>query len=115
MNLTVSFAAEGSYTFGSSLSYGIGVRNLVSATDSFTVRFGRINLLRHVAALGFAATSLDPERDLEVAAFSNGMSFPHASSDLLEGAPSLVLYELSGYAGTTLRVSKVNGSLSVTF
>lgn len=115
LNLTVSFAAEGSYTFGSSLAYGIGVRNLVSSTDSFTVRFGSVNLLRHVAAAGFAATSLDPELDLEVAAFSNGMSFPHASSDLLDGAPSLVLYELSGYAGTTLRVSTVNGALSVTF
>ena len=114
-NVTVAFAAEGSYTFGSSLSYGIGVRNLVSSTDSFTVRFGHINLLRHVAALGFAATSLDPERDLEVAAFSSGMSFPHASSDLSQGAASLILYELSGYAGDTLRVSIVNGALSVTF
>ena len=43
------------------------------------------------------------------------MSSPHASSDLSGGASDLILYQLSGYAGTTLRVSNVNGSLSATF
>jgi len=88
VNLTVVFAAEGSYTFGSSLAYGIGVRNFVSSASTFTVRFGHINLLRYATAPGSGATSLDPERDLEVAAFSNDMSFPHASSDLTVGASS---------------------------
>jgi hypothetical protein len=115
VNLAVSFGAEGSYSFGSSLSYGVGVRNMVSSTSTFTVRFGHINLLRYATAPGFTATALDSVRDLEVAAFSNGMSFPHASSDLSQGAPDLIFYQLSGYAGDTLRVSNVNGALSITF
>ena len=115
VNLTVAFAAVGSYTFGSSLSYGIGVRDMVSSTDTFTVRFGHVNLLRYATAPGSGPTSLDPVRDLEAAAFGNGMSFPHASSDLSVGASALILYELDGYAGPTLRVSNVNGVLLVSF
>lgn len=115
VNVEVSFGAEGSYSFGSSLAYGIGVRNLVSSASTFTVRFGTVDLLRYAPTLGLVAASMDPMRDLEVAAFSNGMSFPHASSDLAEGSPSLVFYSLAGYVGNTLRVAIVNGTLSVTF
>ena len=115
VNLSVSFAAQGSYTFGSSLAYGIGVRNLVASTDTFTVRFGSIDLLRYVTSLGSSRDSLDSNRDLEMAAFSSGMSFPHASSDLSEDAPQLIFYGLSGYDGDTLRVSKVGAALSITF
>ena len=115
MDLTVSFSTPGDYAFGSSLAYGIGVRSLVSSSDTFAVRFGHINLLRYEVPGNATAVALDAQRDVEVIAFSSGMSFPHASSDLAPNSAALVFYNLDGNNGDTLRLAKVGGAISVTF
>jgi hypothetical protein len=123
----VTFEAEGSYGFVSTLTYFLG-RNEYSVDSGppTIVRFGSINLLRHevhdvadrhdpFVGRHPAEPALDPGGDLEVTAFTSGLQFPHDVSDLLPGSPVLVFYELDGDSGGTLRVDRDVSKAVVTY
>jgi len=129
---SVSLAAQGSYAFSSRLAYTVGMKSAqVESGPPLVVRFGSVHLLRYGGFTGldplspaagqvFAAAypadpALDPARDLEQLAFAPAGAFPHEDSDLLPGAPPLVLYELEGFTGNTLRVAQSGGKIVVTY
>jgi hypothetical protein len=130
--VTLSLAAEGSYGFASSLDYSVGLNDgRVDSGAPMIVRYGQVNLLRYGGVTGLdplaptydqiflgrapAEPGLDPGRDLEVVAFTAGLSFPHDVEDLLPGSPPLVLYELGGDTGDTLRVRRWGSKIVITF
>jgi len=58
--------------------------------------------------------SLSLERDLESSNFVSGSSFPHETTDLSE-TPLLIFYQIYGVSGDSLRVSKDNGKITITY
>ena len=132
LDVTVSLPAEGSYAFDAAVTYRVGMNEATAAApEPLVVRFGRVSLLRYGGLTSLSPWSpapasvftgaypddptLDPARDLEVVAFASGAAFPHEGSDLGAGSPPLVLYQLEGSAGNTLRLSKEDGKLVARF
>ncbi len=63
-----------------------------------------------------ATPSLDADRDLEHPQFSSGARFNHDESDFdFDHSPPLVFYELYGYSGNGLRVSKDEAKIVITY
>jgi len=132
IQVTVSFGAEGSYGFTSTLTYSTGLNEYqVDSGAPEVVRFGHVSLLRYAGVTQIAPqvpqnvdifvdrhpvdTALDAVRDLEVIAFESGQDFPNSVADLLPGSATLVFYELDGDSGNTLRVNTSGGRIVVSY
>ena len=132
IQVTVTFGAEGSYGFTSTLTYrsGLNQHQVDSGAPEF-VRFGLVNLLRYAGVTQIAPqvpqnedifvnqhpvdTALDAVRDLEVEVFESGQDFPSQAADLLPGSATLVFYELEGDSGSTLRADKSGGRVVLSY
>jgi hypothetical protein len=131
-SVTLSLPQEGSWAFASSLSYSVGLNTTrVDSGSPALVRYGPVNLLRYGGIVQLdpmlpdgtevfrgpapADPALDPARDVEVVAFTPGLAFPHDVSDLLQGAPPLVFYELDGEPGDGLRLAREDGKIRITY
>jgi len=132
IQVTVTFGAEGSYGFTSTLSYYTGLnQHQVDSGAPEIVSYGHVNLLRYAGVTQIAPQlppnvaifvnrypvdpALDSARDLEVADFESGQTFPNDTADLLAGSATLVFYELEGDSGSTLRADKVNGRIVLSY
>jgi hypothetical protein len=132
IQVTVTFGAEGSYGFTSTLTYNSGLNpHQVDSGAAQIVRFGLVNLLRYAGVTQIAPqlpqnanifvnqhpvdTALDTARDLELMAFESGQDFPNDAADLNPGAPALVFYELEGDSGSTLRANKAGGRVVLSY
>ncbi len=62
-----------------------------------------------------ARPALDLADDVEHPDFSSGVPFDHDTSDLSADASPLIFYELYGYSGNGLRVSKDLGKVVITY
>jgi hypothetical protein len=131
-DVTVSFGAEGSFGFVSTLDYLSGVNpESVDSGDPELIRFGSVNLLRYGGVIRLpdqlppneeifgapypADPSLDPARDTEVVAFEPALPFPNDLADLLPGSSPLVFYELEGWAQDSLRVELSGGKVVIRY
>jgi len=132
IQVTVSFGAEGSYGFASTLTYNSGLNPYqVDSGTPQIVRFGHVNLLRYASVTQIAPQSppnaeifvnqhpvdpaLDPLLDLEVMVFESGQGFPNDTVDLTPGSAALVFYELEGDSGSTLRVNEAGGRVVLSY
>jgi len=123
IQVTVNFAAEGSYGFSSTLDYRSGLnQDGVDSGAPKIVRFGHVNLLRYAGVTQLAPQTpqnteifveqypvdpaLDTVADLAVLVFESEQRFPSDTADLMPGSAALVFYELEGDSGDTLRVRK---------
>ena len=132
IQVTVTFGAEGSYGFTSTLTYNSGLnQDQVDSGAPQVVRFGEVNLLRYAGVTQIAPQvpqnagifvnqhpvdpALDTVRDLEVLVFASGQDFPNDTADLTPGSATLVFYELEGDSGSTLRVDKAGGRVVLSY
>ena len=132
IQVSVIFATEGSYGFTSTLTYNSGLNPYqVDSGAPQIVRFGRVNLLRYAGVTQIAPQSpqnaeifvnqypvdpaLDPLRDLELMVFESEQGFPNDTADLTPGSAVLVIYELEGDSGSTLRVNKAGGRVVLSY
>jgi hypothetical protein len=132
IQVTMTFGAEGSYGFTSTLTYSAGLnQHQVDSPAPEVVRFGHVNLLRYAGVTQIAPQvppnadifvnqqpvdpALDTVRDLEVRVFESGQDFPKDAADLLPGSATLVFYELEGDSGSTLRASKASGRIVLSY
>jgi hypothetical protein len=132
VEVTLSFDAEGSFGFASTLNYDTGLNSQqVNSGPPLVVRYGHVNLLRYAGVVRLpdqlppnseifveqhpADPALDPARDTEVVAFESALAFPNDVGDLLPGAPPLVFYELAGDSRDTLRMSRAGGKLVIIY
>jgi len=132
IQVTLTFGAEGSYGFTSTLTYKSGLNpEQVDSGAPQVVRFGHVNLLRYAGVTQIAPQlpqnveifvdqypvdpALDAVRDLELMVFESGQDFPSDSADLNAGSAALIFYELEGDSGNTLRLNKAGGRVVVSY
>jgi len=123
-SVTVTFDAEGTYSFNTSLDFWVGLSHHQVTGGPLAVQYATVSLLRYGEV-----TSLSPLTpsnseifqsgysafQVEKPGFSSGDSFPNDSGDYLETSPPLIYYQLQGNSGNTLRVAKGDNKVVITY